>query len=129
MKSIKIILTPSEVHDFRWFLEKCITLGPFLQYDLHPLHFVTTANSNRVSITDKQVFNLPMTVIAEFSEKVLPKLYFQSDRQCLKRITLKKSEAIAIKFIIENRPLLYIDDNECFISVQTIWLLQVGKYL
>jgi hypothetical protein len=119
MRSIKITLTPSEAQDFRWFLEKCIELVPTVKRDIVALYYTKS---------NWEIVELPLTVVADLSYKLMPKLYFIKSQGKNLKVTLKRSECLAIQCIINHQPLYYLSPNEV-LSVQTIWLLQVGKYL
>lgn len=132
MRSIKITLTPFEVQDFRWFLERCLEIGPEIKNSLGTIVRLDTVLDTvftNENIVHKRTLFVPLMVIAELSAKLLPKLYFISLNKKTVKFTLKTSEALAIDFIIQNRPIGYLLEDSAFNTVKTIWLLQVGKYL
>jgi hypothetical protein len=132
MRSIKISLTPSEAQDFRWFLERCLEIGPELKNSLGTIVRLDTVLDTvftNENIVHKRTLFVPLMVITELCARLLPKLYFIGLNKKPLKITLKASEALAVDFIIQNRPKAYLIEDSAFSNVKIIWLLQVGKYL
>lgn len=128
VSSIKILLSPSEVQDFRWFLERCVEMGVSIKNDFSDMVRLDTIFTTE-SFVHKRLLNVPLMVLTELYKRLLPNLLSLDGKAHSKSITLKKSEALAVEFFIQNRPMGYLPNRNYFITVQTIWLLQVGKYL
>ena len=128
MRSIKITLTPSEAQDFRWFLEKCLVIAPMLKDNFGSMVRLDS-NMDYESFVNKRLLIVPLAVITELCARLLPKLHFIGLNQKPLKFPVKTSEALAVEFIIQNRPMAYLSEDNAFNTVKTIWLLQVGRYL
>ena len=126
-KSLKIELSPNEINDFRWFLESCLQIPREIRS--YNDNCVVLDNNSNGTIGHHKILSLPLAVISEFALKVLPKLFFINTSKKSLKIPLKASEALAIGYVIQNRPVQYIDNDSSFVNIQSIWLLQVGKQL